>query len=795
MMNSGLRFNKTREIGGGMYKEVRLMGRGEMARRFYALGLLALATLMVALPGSSKTTYAAEVVEQIIVSGNQRVEATTVRSYMRVKVGQELTSAQIDEALKRLFATGLFADVTIRQEGRRVTVLVQENPIINRVAFEGNDAISNEDLTQEVQLSPRTVYTRAKVQADTQRIIDLHRRSGRFSAKVEPKIIRLPQNRIDLVFEIDEGPVTGIGGINFLGNDVYSDSDLRDVISTGETAWWKFLSSSDSYDPDRLTYDRELLRRFYLSKGYADFTVVSAVADLSRDGEEFYITFTVEEGPQYTFGAMEIDTTLEKLKEAELENTLKTKEGDIYNADFIDDTVEGLTFLAGIQGYAFAEVRPRVRRDKETLTAAITYKISEGPRVYVERINVNGNARTLDKVIRRQMKLSEGDAFNRILLKSSEGRINALGYFSSVEVIEEPGSSPDKTIINVDVQEQSTGDLSLGFGFSSVDNAVADASITERNFMGRGQYLRLGLSLAARRQTIDLRFTEPYFMDRNLSAGIDIFGTETDFQDEASYDSRVTGFGFRFGFPLSSRSRLTARYTLRMEEITNVASTASLFITERSDIRSSIGFNYSLDRRNDPVRPTRGWDFNFDQEFTGVGGSVKYLKSKADWRMYHGFNEDFQATLGLSGGYVDGIGQKVIINDRFFVGGSDFRGFERAGVGARDLETDDALGAEAYAIASAELTFPNFLPEALDIDTSIFVDAGYVGLSDDEDIFSSTGTALTEVEDKLAPRLSAGLSVYWKSPFGPVRLDFSHAFLKEDYDKTEAFRFSAGTRF
>ncbi|AWZ00436.1 outer membrane protein assembly factor BamA [Rhodobiaceae bacterium] len=731
-----------------------------------------------------------DVISSIVVEGNQRIEAETVRSYMVFKQGDVYDDEKVDQSLKTLFGTGLFADVTIRREGTRLIIAIAENPVINRVAFEGNSAVNDDALETEVQLKPRTIYTRAKVQGDVQRIVDVMRRSGRFSATVEPKVIQLPQNRVDLVFEIDEGPVTKIGGINFIGNQEFSDGRLREIIATAESAWWKFLSSSDNYDPDRLAFDRELLRRHYLSEGFADFQVVSAVADLSRDGEEFFITFTLEEGEKYTFGPSEVTTELDKLDVEKLNSLILTLEGDTYNAGLIDKTVDALTFEAGTKGYAFSEVRPRVRRDKETLIAAVTYRITEGPRAYVERINIDGNLRTLDRVIRREMRMAEGDAFNRVLLERSEKSIRALGFFSAVEVTEEPGSAPDQTVINVAVQEQSTGELSLGFGFSSADSALADISLTERNFMGKGQLLRLRLALSGTSQQIDLRFTEPYFLGRDLVAGVDVFGIENDFQDESGFDERVTGFGFRFGFPLSENGRILTRYALRREEITNLTTAARAFIQPRDEIKSSVGYTYYLDRRNDPVDPTGGWDLEIDQEFAGVGGSVRYVRNEIIARTYYEITEEFLASFRLKAGSIEGIGQDVNISDRFFIGGSDFRGFERSGVGPRDLVSDNALGAQAYAVGSAEITFPNFLPEALDITTSLFSDVGVVGLADQQNI----GT-LVIAEDDLTPRVTAGISIYWQSPFGPVRVDLSQAIQKEDYDKTEAFRFSAGTRF
>lgn len=772
-------------------------GLGGFAAFFLAIWVLAAQMSGAGFAVSSANAAEADaakgpVIRKIVVEGNQRIERDTVLSYMNFHEGDAYDPAAIDTSLKTLFQTGLFADINIRRDDDKLIVSVIENPIINRVAYEGIHAIKEDDLNNEVQLKPRTIYTRAKVQADVSRIVELYRRGGRFAATVEPKVIRLPQNRVDLVFEINEGPKTKIAAINFLGNKNFSDGDLRDVISTSESAWWKFFSSSDNYDPDRLTYDRELLRRFYLSKGYADFRVVSAVADLSRDDSAFHITFNVEEGDVYNFGKIEIKSNLEKLNKDELQDLLLTKSGDTYNATQIDKTVDALTFAAGSHGYAFAEVRPRVTRDRKKHLVNLTYVISEGPRVYVERINITGNVRTLDRVIRRQMKLAEGDAFNKVLLDKSEKDIRALQYFAKVDVTQEPGSAPDKTVINVAVQEQSTGSLSLSFGFSSLDSAIAGVGLSERNFLGRGLQIGTSVSISRLQQLIEVHYTDPYFLDRDLVGGVDLFGSETNYQDQASFDSRTRGFGFRFGFPLSDKSRFLSRYQLRREEIFNVTSTSPIIrAAAGAETRSIVGYDYYYDNRDDPVNPTGGWDFLFSQDFAGLGGTVKYLSSQILAHDYYNLAEGYVLTLRGDVGYIQGIGERVRLGDRFFKGGADFRGFKSGGIGPRDVTTSDAIGAEAYAFGTTEVSFPNGLPEALGITTSLFTDYGYIGRA--ETTAAEVGSDI--VATRFAPRVSAGLSINWKSPFGPVRLDFAQVLVDEPYDQREAFRFSAGTQF
>lgn len=739
------------------------------------------------------------VIQQIRVEGNQRIEAATVVSYMTIRPGSQVDAAEIDRSLKTLFQTGLFADVTLRQESDVLVVSIVENPIINRVAFEGNRKLDSDDFEEEIQLQPRVVYTRSKVQTDVQRIVELYRRSGRFAATVEPKVIQLPQNRVDLVFEINEGPVTGVRRINFLGNSKYSASRLRQEIATKETRFWRFLTSNDNYDPDRLTFDREVLRRFYLSRGYADFRVISAVAELTRDGKNFFITFTVDEGKRYKIGEVDVDTQLAELDPETLIPLIGFETGDIYNAEQIDDTIDALTFAAGIRGFAFVDVRPRVRRDRDNQIINITFQVNEGPRVYIERINVVGNLRTLDRVIRREIELVEGDAFNRVLIDRSKARIRGLGFFKEVEINEEPGSTADRTVLTVEVEEQPTGELSIGAGFSSTDSIIGDFSVSERNLLGRGQFIRLRVSVSRRRQQVDIRFTEPYFLGRNLAAGFDLFRIRTDFEDESGFDTDSIGLGLRTSFPLTRFGRLSTRYTLRQDDIrVDDFSCAFGFISlsvcsAAGETTSSIvGYSFFYDRRNDPIEPTRGWDFNLSQDVAGLGGTEAYLRSEIRSNWYHPIPlfgaEDIIANLRITGGYIFGLGRDVRLNDRFFRGGPTFRGFETSGIGPRDVVTSDAVGGQLYSVGTAEIVFPLGLPEEFGIKAAIFSDVGTLGIVDE-------GPFTSNVDDNLGLRLSVGVSVLWDSPFGPIRLDLSNPLIREDFDQEEAFRFSAGTRF
>jgi outer membrane protein insertion porin family len=749
------------------------------------------------------------VVGRILVQGNERIDQQTVLSYLPIQIGDTVDPARIDLAVKTLFRTDLFSDVEIGLQGTDLIVRVSENPIVNQVVFEGNRGLAENKLRDEVQIRPRGIFTKARVQADVARIIELYRRSGRISATVTPKIVQLPQKRVDLVFEIDEGPKTGVSRINFLGNKAESDGDLRDVVVTKESQWWRVLSSNTNYDPDRIEYDREQLRKHYTNRGYYDFRVVSAVAELVPDEKNFAVTFTLDEGPKYNFGELKVETENKKLDPELLKALLPIRKGQLFQSDKIEDAVDALTFAAGAAGYAFVDIRPRFSPDRDKRTVDVTFEVREGPHVYVERINVVGNTRTIDPVIRRELLLSEGDAYNKVLLDRSRNQVRALGFFKDVNIEQVPGSAPDKTVVNVTVEEQPTGELSFGAGFSSVDKLLLDLGVTERNFRGRGQDLRARISLGTLRRTVDFSFTEPRFLGRNLAAGVQAFSYKYDFGNAAAFNTESTGGGFHLGFPVNTYSYLDTRYQLQQNKIDIAGSycaaeddgdpttVAPAICQQRGAyLTSLIGYSLRMDRRNDPIRPTRGWRGSFKQDLAGFGGDVKYLRSELEASWYYGIRPNFVLSLTGSAGLVTGwSGDSVRINDRFFKGGNSFRGFETAGVGPRDVNSKDALGGNAYAIGTVEMSFPNGLPEEYGIKTALFTDFGTAGMLDERFKRLPDGSTNPNVRDDLALRASAGLSVKWKSPMGPIQLDFSHVFAKEDYDKTEVFRFSTFTNF
>ena len=491
------------------------------------------------------------------VKGSQRIEPDTIRSYMTIKPGDLYNEEVVDRSLKILFNTGLFADVAIRYENSGLIVFVVENPIINRIDFEGNKALKTDKFQEEVELSPRSVYTRSKVQSDVQRLVELYRRSGRFSAIIEPKVIRQPQNRVDLIFEINEGPTTGVSSVNFLGNNEFKDRKLKGKLVTKESKWWKFFSSDDSYDPDKLAYDREELRKFYLDEGFADFQVISAVAELTKDGSNFIITYVLDEGREYEFGEATIESSMLNMDTDEFISLIDHSPGNKYKATDIDSSIDRITLAVGEDGYASADVRPRVKRDKESGVIDIVYFIEEGPRVYVEKVNINQNSRTRDEVIRRELRVIEGDSYNKVLIDRSETKIKSLGFFKEVDVSVRPGSTEDRMIIDFNVEEQPTGELSVGAGFSSAESLLLEIGISERNLLGRGQSVKLNIANSERRKQFEIGFTQPYFMGRRLSAGFDIFHIDNDYRKYSSYRSMQSGASLRAVWPMSDFSSMT----------------------------------------------------------------------------------------------------------------------------------------------------------------------------------------------------------------------------------------------
>jgi outer membrane protein insertion porin family len=792
------------------------MLRTSIIRRVHTALVLVAVMVVTITAGTVQSTSAlaqgSGVIRDIRVVGSKRIEPDTVKSYLTFTAGQRYDSYKADESLRALFATGLFQDVRINNEGSVVVISVVENPLINRVAFEGNTEVKSDTLSQEVQLKGRAMYTRARVQADVQRVLDVYRRQGYYATQVDAQVIELDNNRVDLVFEIREGPETKVAGINFIGNQAFSDTELRGIITTTESSFLDFLKPTSIYDPDRFNLDRELLRRYYLKNGYADMRVVSAAADVDREGKGFFLTFTIDEGALYHFGGVELESTLASFSPDSVGGRMLAKPGDIYNAELVDRTAEVLTVAVAEQGYAFGQVRPRIDRDPVSKTISVVFVVEQGPRVYIERINVAGNYRTEDYVIRREFRLAEGDAYNKIMVDQARLRLVSLGFFKDVKVNKEPGSAPDRVILNVAVEEQSTGELSFAAGYSSAEGVIGEVSYTERNLLGTGQYLQVKVSGSMVSGGADVSWTEPRFLDRNLSFGLDAFARNSDYTSStytnAGYADFKAGGSMRLGFALLDNLWLNTNYTLMEDDVYKVDSGASYAVQQMAGnaLVSSVGYSLIYDTRNNRKNPSRGVYASWSQDVAGVGGDVDYIRSIAEIRGYYPLTKQFTLVGRAIGGNIQGWnGQDVRIVDDFYKGGETVRGFATAGIGPRDLGTGEAYGGKNFYAATAEVRFPlPFVPDDLGFGGAVFADAGTLYGTDaykfaKKYCASHTCTPTTplasSIEDSDAIRSSVGGSILWNSPIGPLRADFAYALSKEAFDQTQVFRFGAATKF
>jgi outer membrane protein insertion porin family len=782
---------------------------------------------------ASSGVAVAQTVNSIVVEGNRRVEAETVRSYFRGGAGGQLGPQEIDEGLKSLYATGLFNDVRVNRSGGRLVVSVVENPVINRVAFEGNKKAKDEQLKVEVQSKPRGTLSKPTVQADVQRIIEIYHRSGRFDVRVEPKIIDLPNNRVDLVFEITEGDKTGVKDIKFVGVHAFSQGRLKDIIKTTESNWLSFLQTTDIYDPDRVEADRDLLRRFYLKNGYADVRIVSAVGEYDPGKKGFAVIFTIDEGPQYRVGTIDVVSNVKAIDPASLRGSLKLGAGSVYNADLVERTVEVMTIEAAKRGYAFATVRPRGDRNFDNRTINLVFVLEEGARAYIERINVRGNIRTRDYVIRREFDIGEGDAYNRALIDRAERRLKNLNFFKTVKITNEPGSAPDRVVINVDVEEMATGEFSISGGYSTSDGFIAEVSVADRNLMGRGQYAKASVTYGQRTRGLDLSFVEPYLLGYRMAGGIDLFYRQNLASNYVSYDTKTIGTNLRLGFALTEELTFAPRYSIYRQEITlptvynnclysanapingvpgapgvspateannpfnfstgtfmNCYSDGEASMAVRKElangavITSLVGYSLAYNTLDNNKMPTSGMYAEFKQDIAGVGGNVNFVRSSIDTRNYYELVSDVVSVLHLQGGHIAGWGGKDLrMLDHFQMGPNLVRGFSQSGIGPRDLTpgtTNDALGGSMYWGASVEAQTPlYFLPKEIGIKVAAFADAGSLWGYKGSTAWNLTGEKLDVGLDSPANiRASVGVGMIWDSPLGPLRFDLAYPLKK-----------------
>ncbi|KYG19684.1 membrane protein [Bradyrhizobium sp. AT1] len=713
----------------------------------------------------------AQTVQSISVEGNRRVEVETIRSYFKPGPGGRLDQGAVDDGLKALIETGLFQDVRInRGPGGQIIVSVVENPVIGRVAFEGNKKIKDEQLTTEVQSKARGTFSRAMVQSDTLRIAEIYRRSGRYDVRVTPEIIEQPNNRVDLIFTVEEGAKTGVKSIEFVGNNAFSSYRLRDVIKTRESNLLSFLASGDIYDPDRVEADRDLIRRFYLKNGYADVQVVAALTEYDPEKKGFNVTFKIEEGAQYRVGAVDFRSSIPNFDPSSMRGYSRVHAGSLYNVESVEKSVEEMQIEASRRGYAFAVVRPGGDRNFEAHTVSVVFNIDEGPRTYIERINLRGNTRTRDYVIRREFDISEGDAYNRALVDRAERRLKNLDYFKSVKITTEPGSSSDRVILVVDMEEKSTGDFSISGGYSTTDGALAEVSISERNLLGRGLFAKASVTYGQYARGYSLSFVEPYLLDYRVALGLDLYQRQQLSNSYISYGTKTLGFSPRLGFSLREDLSLQLRYSIYQQEITlpyylancnnNAGSAfnpspafaaangidlsgtnglgcysdgeASLPVRKElangKTLTSALGYTLTYNTLDNNKNPTDGLLVDFRQDFAGVGGDVSYLKSVVDAKYYTPLVSDIVGLVRLQSGMLNKMGSDLRMLDHFQMGSNLVRGFAPNGIGPRDLNpfgTQDALGGTKYWGASLELQMPFwFLPKEVGLKGAVYADAG-----------------------------------------------------------------------
>ncbi len=745
----------------------------------------------------------AQTAEAIMIEGNRRVEADTVRSYFRPGPGGHFDQPAIDDGLKALIATGLFQDVKVNRGPGGIVVSVVENAVIGRVAFEGNKKIKDEQLSAEIQSKPRGTFSRSMVQSDTLRIAEIYRRSGRYDVRVTPEIIEQPNNRVDLIFTVQEGAKTGVKSIEFIGNSAFSAARLRDVIKTHESNLLSFLGNNDIYDPDRVEADRDLIRRFYLKNGFADAQVVAALTEYDAEKKGFLVTFKIDEGQQYRVGSVNFRSSIPNFEAGSLRTFSRVNVGSLYNVESVEKSTEEMQIEASRRGYAFALVRPGGDRNFEAHTVSVVFNIDEGPRTYIERINLRGNTRTRDYVIRREFDISEGDAYNRALVDRAERRLKNLDYFKSVKIVTEPGSSSDRVILIVDLEEKSTGDFSISGGYSTSDGALAEVSVSERNLLGRGLYGKASVSYGQYSRGISLSFVEPYLLDYRLALGLDVSYRQQLANSYTSYGVTTLGFAPRLGFALREDLSLQLRYSLYQQSITlasaynncnNNASNTSLAynptpayiksmlggvdptnstdsgvygygcygdgessLPVRKELAngatwtSALGYTLNYNTLDNTKNPTDGLLIDFRQDFAGVGGDVTYLKTALETKYYASLVSEIVSVIHLQGGILNKIGdQDLRMLDHFQMGPNLVRGFASNGIGPRDITyaslgaSGDALGGTKYWGASMELQMPFwFLPKEVGLKGAVYADAGSLWGYQGPTSWSATGEVNT----------------------------------------------------
>lgn len=728
----------------------------------------------------------------VTIEGNERVDAATILNYAGINRGEEVSAGGLNDAYQRILNSGLFETVELVPQGSTLVIRVVEYPIVNVISIEGNKRLKDERLSELIQSQPRRIYSPSQAESDAAAIAEAYRVAGRLAATVTPKIIRRSDNRVDLVFEITEGRVVENERISFVGNKAFTDRRLRQVLETKQAGFLRNLIQRDTYVAERLELDKKVLSDFYLSRGFIDFQVLDASAELSRERDATFVTFTIREGVAYDIGQVTTVSEVEGLDAAEFEAVQKIRSGQTYSPLLIDNNITRMETLALKKGLNFIRVEPRLTRNPAGQVVDVQFAIVRGERVFVERIDIEGNTTTLDQVIRRQFKTVEGDPFNPREIRQAAERIRALGFFADAQVNADQGSAPDQVVVNVDVEEQPTGSLSFGLSYSVATGTGINVGFSETNFLGRGQRLSLSVSTASDNQNSSFSFTEPALLGRDLSFTIGGF-YRTSESDYASYDTRNIGFSTGIGFPLGEQSSLDLRIGVAEDKLSNYTGNSAIIAEEvsRGALSTvSLGYTYEYDNRITGLNPKGGVLLRFGQDFAGLGGDTEYIETTAlalaETRV---MNEEVTLRAIFEGGAISSLGDNTTrVTDRFF-GNGKIRGFEPNGIGPRDLAaTDqDALGGNFFAVARFEADFPLGLPEEYGITGGAFLDVGSVWSLDNDG-----GGA---IDDSFTPRAAVGVSVFWNTPIGPLRFNFSKAVQKEDYDREQSFDLTVSTRF
>ncbi len=749
---------------------------------------------------SAKASATSGQIAAINIVGNRRIAASTILSYMLVQPGSAFNSPDINLSLKTLYATGLFKTVSITRQGDDLVVRVRENPVVSAVYFQGNHAVTDKQMTGAISLRPNAVFTPAEAAAARSALLALYAQKSHYDATVTPEIIKLPENRVNVVFSVHEGPQTLVSRINFIGNRHYGQAKLREVVSTRQDAWFRFLSSSDEYNPERVKYDEELLRKFYYHHGFADFKLNSATAQLAPDRKSFYLTFVMDEGPRYRIGSVRVLSTIRHLSGKALRPLVPISKGNIFDGDAIAAAIKAISTKVQDEGFAFAQVEPDVKEDHKTHTVALTFRVLEGPRVYVERVSITGNTRTEDSVIRREMELAEGDPFNETALDNSKENLKNLGYFKKPEIKVAPGSQPDKVVLDTRVDEQATGSFSLGGGYSTDLGALVNLGLSQNNFLGTGIDASISGLLAQRGTQFNLGVTNPYFLGRNLIAGVDLFRTDTSNTTSYVFSERSIGGDVRLGFRYNQHVRQAFTYTVSSRDIYNILPGSSLYITNEQGTSSlsQIGQTLTFDYLDDRLDPTKGTEIGITTNFAGLGGTAKYLQFNVSAKYYIPLerllgDKQYVLEFGAGAGYLyDILGYHSLIADRFFLGGDTLPGFQTGGVGPHDELYGDSLGGNFMWTEDNVLHFP--LPVSPDLGVSGFTFADIGALSGGVTPLFQNGVRLP-IYDNAAPRVAVGIGVAWNTPFGLINLSFAEPVVKYRYDQVQQFRVSFGTRF